>query len=462
MTPQAGLAEAYEHESMASPSPASPGRRETWGIVGGGMLGLSLARRLAEQGKDVTVIEAADRLGGLASAWELDDVTWDRHYHVTLLSDSWLRGLLGDLGLDREIKWVETRTGCFAEGRIHSVSNTLELLRFPVLRLIDKLRLGATIFYGSRIRNGRRLERVSVADWLIRWSGRRAYERFWRPLLRSKLGDNVDETSAAFIWATIARLYAARRTGLKKEMFGYVPGGYGRVLDELARYLTDHGVRIELDRGVHSVRRRAGRLEVEVEGGEVERFDRVIVTLATPLAAKVCSDLSSVERDRLERIRYQGVLCASLLLKRPLAGYYLTNILDESLPFTGVVEMSALVDKHRHFGNRSLVYLPRYVGSNDELFAADEDEVRGRFLAGLERMYPEFRPDDVTCFRLSRARQVSALPTLNYSDELPSMVTSVPGLFLVNSAQIVNGTLNVNETIGLAENAAATIGGAGA
>jgi hypothetical protein len=37
------------------------------------------------------------------------------------------------------------------------------------------------------------------------------------------------------------------------------------------------------------------------------------------------------------------------------------------------------------------------------------------------------------------------------------MQTSIAGLFVVNAAQIVDGTLNVNETVGLAERAAQTI-----
>jgi hypothetical protein len=36
-------------------------------------------------------------------------------------------------------------------------------------------------------------------------------------------------------------------------------------------------------------------------------------------------------------------------------------------------------------------------------------------------------------------------------------MTSVTGVYLVNSAQIVNGTLNANETIQLAEQAAARL-----
>lgn len=39
-----------------------------WGIVGGGLLGLTLAHRLAQAGEKVTVFEAAPELGGLASA----------------------------------------------------------------------------------------------------------------------------------------------------------------------------------------------------------------------------------------------------------------------------------------------------------------------------------------------------------------------------------------------------------
>jgi hypothetical protein len=68
-------------------------------------------------------------------------------------------------------------------------------------------------------------------------------------------------------------------------------------------------------------------------------------------------------------------------------------------------------------------------------------------------MYPSFAASDVLAFQVSRVRNVFAIPTLDYSAKLPPMTTSVPGLHVVNSAHIVNGTLNVNETIALAERA---------
>lgn len=422
-----------------------------WAVVGGGMLGMTVALRLAQAGQHVSLFEAADHLGGVADAWQLGDVTWDRHYHVILLSDAHCRSLLAELGLESEIDWVETKTGFYVDGKLHSMSDTLELLRFPPLGLLAKLRLGATIFHASRLKDFRRLERIPVADWLRRWSGRQAFEKLWLPLLRAKLGDNYRRTSAAFIWATIARMYAARRTGLKKEMFGYVPGGYARILDRFARRLSDQQVDVCLGRAIRRVARvEHGKIAVEPADGREEKFDRVVLTVPSPLIAGICPELARQEKRRHAGIAYQGITCASLLLDRPLADYYITNITDPSMPFTAVIEMTALVDR-RQFGGRTLVYLPKYAPADDPSFELTDGELRARFLAALERMYPHFRRESVRAFRVSRVRNLMALPTLDYSAHLPPVRTSMAGVFAVNGAQIVDGTFNVNEMIRLAE-----------
>jgi protoporphyrinogen oxidase len=423
------------------------------------MLGLTLALRLRQQGHEVTLFEGAPYLGGLASAWQLGDLTWDRHYHVMLLSDAHLRGVVAELGLDDEVEWVETKTGCYAGGELYSVSNTLEFLKFPPLRMIDKLRLGWTIFYGSRVKDWRKLEQVSVESWLTRHSGKRTFDQFWRPLLRSKLGDNYRIASAAFIWAIIQRLYAARRTGLKKEMFGYVRGGYARVLERFGEHLTSLGVDVRLGSRVEAVSRDDGAPVVVVDGQRHE-FDKVVVTAAAPITARLVTGLTPAERSAMEAVEYQGIVCASALTARPLAGYYVTNITDEGMPYTGVIEMSALV-KPEEIGGRGLIYLPKYTVADDEAATWSDEEVEDRFLTSLAAMYPEFHRDDVEAFRVSRVRYVLPVATLGYSDRVPSMTTSVPGVFAVNSSHIVNGTLNVNETIQLAERAMGILTGSG-
>ena len=130
-------------------------RPEHWGIVGGGMLGMTLAHRLAQAGRRVSLFEASGEWGGLAGCWQIGGVVWDRHYHVILSSDGHLRRLLAELGLERDIRWVETRTGFYTDGRFYSMSDVPEFLRFPPLSLLNRLRLGATVFYASRVRNWR-------------------------------------------------------------------------------------------------------------------------------------------------------------------------------------------------------------------------------------------------------------------------------------------------------------------
>lgn len=419
------------------------------------MLGLALAHKLAGPDREITVLEASDRFGGLADAWKLGPVTWDRHYHVALLSDRNLGGLLADIGLNGHMNWTTTKTDFYTGGKFHPLNNSIDYLRFEPLNLIEKSRLAFTILYAARIKNGVRLESIPVEKWLLRHSGRGAYEQVWRPLLRAKLGSNHNVVSASFIWSVINRFYSARRSGLKTEMFGTVTGGYATIIEALMQSLASRGVVARTDSPVRSITPVAGGIEVVAKDWQ-STFDHVVVTAAGPLAARMCPDLSGPERERLAAARYQGVVCSSLLLKKPLRRRYLTYIADETIPFTGVIEMTAVVDP-KEFGGRSLVYLPTYVPSDDPLFEVPDDEIRRRCVDALTRMYETFTEDDILAFRVSRARNVMAIQSLNYSQKVPPMETSIPGLFIVNSSQIINGNLNVDETIGLAEKALQTL-----
>jgi protoporphyrinogen oxidase len=419
------------------------------GIVGGGVLGMFLALKLRQAGARVTILESASRTGGLACSDDVGGFTWDRFYHVILLSDAYTRGLLEELGIADKLRWGITRTGFYTDGKLYSLSNNLEFLRFPPLSLIDKVRLGGTIFLASRIRDGRTLEQVLCESWLARWSGRRVVDRIWLPLLKSKLGENYRIASASFIWAIIARMYAARRSGLKREMFGYVDGGYELILSRLQQRLDSLGVTTRYNAKVASVEDRGSLVDVKLGGGETLTFDKVVATVPTGAIASLCPQLREDEKARLRKVEYQGIVCASLLTKQPLGPFYVTNITDRWVPFTGVIEMTALVDRER-FGGNSLVYLPCYLTQQDAYWNKTDAEIESEFLGALERMYPHFKRSDVVSFKVSRARQVLAISTLGYSDQLlPPLTTSLPNVFVLNSAQIANGTLNVNETIGV-------------
>ncbi|NNL48392.1 MAG: NAD(P)/FAD-dependent oxidoreductase [Acidimicrobiia bacterium] len=424
-----------------------------YAVVGGGMLGLTLALHLADEGHEVEILEASDRIGGLAAGWTLGDTSWDRFYHVTLESDTNTRAILDRLGIVPISASAET--GVFAEGKLYPITTNIDFLRFPMLSLADKFRFGLTILRGAYARDGEAFEQIPVETWLTRWSGKRTFERFWLPLLRSKLGDAYRDTSAAFIWATIQRLYAARSERGNQERFGYIPGGYVRVLAALSDHLTSGGVAIRTGIRVDSVGTSGDAIEIKLDSGQTETYDRAIVTAAGPLASRICVDLPDQERQALADLPYLGVVCASVLLRRQLSPYYVTNLVDPA-PFTGVIEMSNLVDPAELNGNH-LVYLPKYVRPDDPLFDQDDETIRREFIDGLTAIHPDLTGADIVAFQIARARYVMAIPTISYSKRIPPFSTSNPNLFLVNSAQIVNGTLNVNETVGLANRAAADI-----
>lgn len=450
------------HPASSNNSNSLPTDAPHWAVVGGGMLGMTLAYELSKKGVKVTLLEAAPELGGLASVWQLEDaekgsITWDRHYHVTLLSDTRLRKLIEEIGLADELRWVETKTGFYSGGKMYSMSSAIEFLTFPPLKFLEKIRLGTTILAASKIKNWGRLEKVPVAEWLRKWSGKGAFEKVWLPLLKAKLGDAYKTTSAAFIWAHINRMYAARRTGLKKEMFGYVSGGYARLLDRMAEALVENGVEIRLASPVaETTSLPNGQVEVKLadEQGETLTFDNVAYTTPSSIIAKTVPQLSADQRERHEGIDYLGIVCASLLIDQPITEYYVTNITDGWVPLTAVIEMSTIVDP-AELGGRHLVYLPKYVPAGDPLFDRTDEELREEWLTALEKMHPHFSREHVAAFRLSRVRNVMALPTLNYSERLPAIDTGVPGVFAVNSAQILKGNLNVNETIQVADEAIA-------
>lgn len=419
------------------------------------MLGMTTALRLAQKGQSVTLFESSPEIGGLTSAWRIGDVNWDRFYHVTLLSDEYLRTILRELKLESEIEWVQTRTGFYSNGKLHSLSSSLEFLKFPVLNLYQKFRLGSTIFFGSKLKDWESLEDILVEDWLRRWSGNSTFEKIWLPLLKCKLGESYQRTNAAFIWAYIQRMYAARRSGMKREMFGYVPGGYLRILREFATLLAQHNVEIRLGSQVSRVHKTSDQKQWTVETNSKEnaienRFDRVIMTVPSTVISQTVSELDREEREALDRTEYLGVLCTSLLIDKPLGGYYVTNITDPGIPITGVIEMGTILPPEK-LGGGYLVYLPQYLLANDPGFNQSDQSIHDRCLDTLEKMYPHFKRQSVRAIQTARAKYVMAMPTLGYSKQRAPIVSSRPGLYFLNSARIVDGTLNVNEIIRLVE-----------
>ena len=411
-------------------------------IIGGGWTGLVLAYRLLRDDRQLCIIEQADQPGGLATYHDYGGFFWDRFYHVILPQDTALIGLLEEFGLGDQLKWKQTYTGLYVDEAFHSISSTKEFLTFPLLSPVEKFRLAATILLGSRISDWRELEKVSVEDWLVRYSGRATFERFWKPLLLAKLGSSYTRVSAVFIWSYIKRLFEAREvSAARKEKMGYVSGGYRTILGTVQDRLTHAGVDVRLGTAVERISMHPdGGLSVR-SAGSTEHFDRVVFTGPLNVLGKVADDHLISIRHGDREVEYLGVACVVLVLRVPLTPFYVLNIADDAIPFTGVIGMSTLVDTSETNGHH-LVYLPKYRLSTDPFLRKPDGEIREIFVAGLRKMYPNLSEDDIVSVHVNRAFKVQPLQVLNYSEIVPRIATSHPDLFVLNTAQFANVTLS--------------------
>jgi protoporphyrinogen oxidase len=408
-------------------------------------MGLALAERLATAGHRATVYERAAQPGGLATWHDFGPFTWDRFYHVILPSDGALVEFVRRIGLGEKLRWRATRTGYYVDHATHSLSSGLDFLRFPLLGPVSKFRLAATILYCSRIRDWRRLERMTVEDFLVRHSGRSTFEKFWKPLLLAKLGENYRRVSAVFIWTYVRRLFSARDAAAQKESLGYVSGGYRTVFGRLVERIRGAGGELRLGTGVDAVRPLAGGgLEV-VAGGAAEAYDKVIFTGPVDVL-RAAADPALVQVPAQGDVEYLGVLCMALLTRKPFCPYYVLNIADDRVPFTGIIGMSSLVDTDETAGLH-LTYLPKYVLSDDPALRRPDAEVTAEFMDGFRRMFPDFPASEIAGVHLNRAVKVQPLQVLGYSGLVQPPRTRHPDFYVVNTAQFASNTLNNNEVI---------------
>lgn len=112
------------------------------GIIGGGIWGCQLPIFWPKRISTLLLLKKK-LLGGLSRSAEImPGVRWDQYYHAILSSDIEVLRLLDEVGLSSEIFFTKTKTRFYSKGGLHSMSSTLEFLRFKPLSLWDKFRPG--------------------------------------------------------------------------------------------------------------------------------------------------------------------------------------------------------------------------------------------------------------------------------------------------------------------------------
>ena len=415
-------------------------------IVGGGIMGITLAYYLVREGVTVEVFEASNTLGGLAGPLTLPDgVEVDRFYHAILTSDAHLNELCSELGIADQMRFKETRTGFYHDGAIYSMNNIVEFLRFPPLGWIDRFRLGVTVLAAQRVHDWQELEGVNVEEWLIRLGGKNTYQNIWRPMLAAKFDGDFRNVPATWIWSRLVRVKSTRQGASQKEGAGHIIGGYSTLIKAMAQRIEATGGRIHLSTPVQEVCIETGSYGQRATGVRladgVQRFDAVVVTSQVPIFQRLIPAAAREYHDFLARTEYLGIVCPLLVLDRPLTGYWTLNITDQRIPFTGVIETTSYIDP-AFVGGHHLVYLPKYTAPGSTLINKSDAEIQATWMQNLHTMFPDFDDAWVRYFQVHRERYVEPLHGLNAAHLIPDVQTPVNSLFLVTTAQIYPSLTN--------------------
>ncbi len=420
-------------------------------VVGAGLGGMSAAYDLLKAGRQVTIFEVSNEVGGLAAGFKLPHWDWtlEQYYHHWFASDRHILGLIEELGLRDRVIFPRPVTVMHHKGKFYPFDSILAALLYPGLGWgINKIRFGLVGLYLRLTKNWKPMEATTVDAWMRKWAGDRVYEEMWKPMVVGKFGERyAEQVNMAWMWA---RMHA-RTTRL-----GTFEGGFQAFADQFAEILRGMGADIRLNTPVQAIRpKMEGGVWLDVEGGTQE-FDQCLFTGSPTLLARLAPALQDDYLRGLLELKSLGAVVMTITLKHQLSeqGYYWFNLPKaEGFPFLALVEHTNYLPKE-HYGGDHIVYCGDYLETDHEYFSLSKEELLQRFLPALKKINPKFQPDWVTGSWLYRTNYAQPVPFVNHSRNIPAIRTPLPGLFFASMSQVYPWDRGTNFAVEIGRNAA--------
>lgn len=407
-------------------------------IIGAGAAGMAAAWDLARAGQRVTIYEAGNSVGGLASGFkdEIWDWSLEKFYHHWFEGDHHILRLIKEIGHEDKIIFPRPKTRYWIDGKMYLSEISPSALLLPV-SLFSKFRFGAAgaFLKLSPASVGLYLERFTAHEWMSYFMGKEAYEKFFRPLLIGKFGEEYDKVNMAWMWARIK----ARSLRLG----GFV-GGFQNFLDLLAEALTGLGVTICLNSPAERIELVKMKPALTVKG-EQHLYDTIISTTSPKAMLKLAPALQNTHYgDMLNELKSIGGLCVVLALKQPVLtdGTYWLNLpastadkTKNEFPFLALVEHTNYMDK-AHYGGDHIVYCGDYVPPDHDYFTMSESDLVARFLPALKKVNPAFDESWIRKSWVWRAPYAQPVPYVYHSERIPELQTPLPGVIFASMSQV--------------------------
>lgn len=396
------------------------------GIIGAGFTGLAAAKKLADEGVDVTIFERDSKPGGLAMGFKEPGWKWtiEAHYHHWFTGDKHVRRLGKEI--DHEIIYVRPKTSTLRDREILQLDSPLTLLTFKKLPILERLRTGVVLGYLKFTPFWQPLENITAKSFIRKYMGNASWKVIWEPLFTTKFRRFSDKIPASWFWARI-------RT--RSTYLGYPVGGYQMYADSIVSYLKKTGnVKIIYKSKVEKISKVEDVITIKTKDKNYE-FDKVVCTLPFALFVKICDGLPFDYKRKLLSFESIGAVNLMLSLKKKFLkdGTYWLNVNDK-MPFLIIAEHTNFMDKSNYAGNR-LIYVGNYLDHSHKYFGYTERELLDEFTPYLQKINPEFKKSWVNKAYVFKALFAQPIIPLNYSQIMPPFKTPVEGVYLTNLQQ---------------------------
>ena len=402
------------------------------GVIGGGLMGTSLAYFLARAGQQVTLIEQNAELGGLSSTVQFDDgLTIPRYHHYLLPSEAQSLDVIDQLDLRHSVRFRAMQSGVITNGDFSPMQSVWDLLHFDAIRLRDRLRLGYTLLRARLSNDWQALDGISAEEWLVRVGGRSNFEEIWAPLLDAKFDYEYRDVPATFIWGWLRRMFHQQSGASMRASIGHLDGGFRTLIDAMAVSIVGSGGTIRTQTRVREIDLTQAHVrQVRTQTG-ILHFDAVMAAIPAPEFNRLLLSAEGSYLKSLSDARYLGLICPALVVERPLSDYWTLVLTDPSSPFSSIVEMP-----HPTQPELSVVYLPKYTSPNSDWMGVPDEDIRDAWMLRLRQIFPTLKPEQILHFVVNRSRYVEPIHFLNSSTNLLPIRTPWEGLYLANSSQV--------------------------
>jgi protoporphyrinogen oxidase len=398
------------------------------GIIGAGFTGLSAAYRISKAGENVSLFESEPNPGGLAAGFRVKGWEWalEEHYHHWFTSDWSVRNLAKEMG--HEVKFFRPKTSVLIRDGIFQLDSPFSLLKFPYLPLLDRIRTGAVLAYLKMTPFWKMLEGKTAESYLRKTMGDRSWDIIWKPLFVGKFGNYASSIPASWFWARIKKRSAS---------LGYPDGGFGSFANSICKRIKEMNGEIYFNSNIVSVLKKDNRFLLTLSDGKSLEFDKIICTLPSFIFTKITYDLPKSYVSSLKTLKSLSAITLILVIKEKFLkdGTYWINVNDRTYPFLAVVEHTNFIDPKYYNGER-IIYIGNYLPQDHEYLDYSKEKLIETFLPYLKRINNKFSKFWIINSFLFSAKYAQPIIPLNYSKEIPSMVTPIDGLYLANIQQV--------------------------